>query len=137
MKYLTLLIFAITTYACTSSNEINGRSFKTANRSVNTMKNRLQPDQRIEFEVSYWIVRDAMRNNAEFLDTVDGKNAEEMIALGRANFIKRKQSGFQAYEKYASWEQMIAKFTQDRNNQDRRHKKTNKADKDNDVLYNL
>lgn len=100
------------------------------------IKDRLPTEQRIEFEVSYWIVRDAIKNKQAFLDLVDGKSAEEMIVLGKENFLQRKHSGFKAYEKYMSWEQMIAKFTQDRIDQGR-HKKSAGTERDNNVLYDL
>lgn len=136
----TLFVFVFTAFllGCTSGSQINGRSVKTANRSVSMIKDRLPTEQRIEFEVSYWTIRDAIRNNEEFLDLVDGKSAEEMIVLGKENFQQRKNDGFKGYEKYASWEQMIAKFTQDRINQSR-HKNKAEAnrDRDNNVLYKL
>lgn len=139
MKHLfTLLLVVMTIFivGCTSGNSINGHSIKTANRSVNTIKYRLSAEQRIEFEVSYWTVRDAIRNNEDFLALVDGKSVQEMITLGKENFKKRKQSGFHGYAKYTDWQQMIAQFTQERINQSRRQGKTTK-DRDNNVLYNL
>lgn len=140
MKYvspLLLLVLSVLVISCTSGNNINGRSVKTANRSVGMMKDRLPTEQRIEFEVSYWTVRDAIRNNKEFLDLVSGKSAEEMIVLGKQNFNQRKDSGFKGYEKYNSWEQMIAKFTQDRIDQRRQDGKSYNTNRDNNVLYSL
>ena len=136
----TLFVFFIAVFllGCTSGSKINGRSVKTANRSVSMIKDRLPTEQRIEFEVSYWTIRDAIRNNEEFLDLVDGKSAEEMIVLGKENFQQRKNNGFTGYEKYASWDQMITKFTQDRINQGRHKNKAQvNRDRDNNVLYSL
>lgn len=133
---LLILMFIVSMMGCTSSNNINGRSIKTANRSVSLIKDRLPTEQRIEFEISYWTVRDAVRNNQAFLDLVDGKSVEEMIVLGKDNFTERKNSGFKGYEKYTHWKQMIAKLTQDRISQSR-HKGQGNQDEDNNVLYNL
>ncbi|KAF3978295.1 MAG: hypothetical protein HFP77_02735 [Methylococcales symbiont of Iophon sp. n. MRB-2018] len=135
----TLFVLMTTVFmmSCTSGSKINGRSVKTANRSASMIKDRLPTEQRIEFEVSYWTVRDVVRNNKEFLDLVDGKTALEMVVLGKENFKKRKKSGFKGYEKYTNWEQMITKFTQERISQGKRSKKQVNRDRDNNVLYNL
>ena len=133
----TFIIGSLLLIGCTSGSEINGRSLKTANRSVAMMKNRLPTEQKIEFEVSYWTLRDSLRNRDDFLDTVDGKSVEEMIVLGRGVFEKRKSEGFKSYAKYQSWEQMIAKFTQERLEQNRHKKSKTEKDRANSVIYNL
>lgn len=134
----TVSIFIICTFllGCTKGNEVNGRSLKTANRSVSMIKDRLPTEQRIEFEVSYWTIRDSIRQREEFLDTVDGKSVEELIVMGKEVFQQRKNSGFIAYDQYNSWEQMIAKFTQERIDQNK-SKNFDPRDSDNNVLYNL
>ncbi len=134
----TVSVFIICTFllGCTKGSEINGRSFKTANRSVSMIKDRLPTEQRIEFEVSYWTLRDSIRDKEEFLDTVDGKNPTELIILGKEVFQQRKNSGFIAYDKYDNWDQMIAKFTQERIDQNM-HKKLESRDMTNNILYKL
>jgi gas vesicle protein len=140
-KLLTLLlIFSCSLLiACSSGQEINGHTLKTAYRSVKALKNRLSPDSRIEFEVSFWTIRDAKKNDEEFLEAVDGKKPQEVIALGKEIYQKRKDEGFQAYSQYSSWEDMIAKFGQERNDQEKRKVKIKEDanDKANDVLYKL
>ncbi|WP_031435650.1 hypothetical protein [Methylomarinum vadi] len=121
---------------CSKSNEINGRSLRTANRSVSFIKDRLPVEQRVAFEISFWSLRDAIRNNEEFLDTIDGKTPEEMIDLGKKLFQKRKSEGYKDYEQFASWEQMIDHYTQERIDQNRR-KKADPRDRQNNVLYKL
>jgi hypothetical protein len=100
------------------------------------IKDRLPTEQRIEFEVSYWTLRDSIKDREEFLDTVDGKNSEEMVVLGKEVFQQRKNSGFIAYDQYDNWEQMIAKFTQERIDQNR-SKEYDPRDSANNVLYKL
>jgi hypothetical protein len=132
---LFVLVATVFMMGCTSGSKINGRSVKTANRSVSMIKDRLPTEQRIEFEVSYWTIRDAIRNNKEFLDLVDGKTADEMIVLGKDNFQQRKDSGFKGYEKYTNWDQMIAKLTKERIDQGRQN--LGAKDRDNNILYSL
>ena len=141
MKKLPTLLFILgcaTLTACSKGQEINGHNTKTAYRSVKALKNRLSPDSRIEFEVSFWTIRDAKKDDKEFLDAVDGKKPEEIIAIGKEIYQQRKAAGFKGYEGYSSWEEMIAKFGKERNDQDNRKGKS-KEDKDkaNDVLYKL
>jgi hypothetical protein len=126
--------------ACGKGQEINGHSTRTAYRSVKGLKDRLPPENRIEFEVAFWTIRDAKKNDDEFLDTVDGKTPQEITALGKEIYQQRKNDGFEAYSQYSSWEDMIAKFGKERTDQDvRTGKNTNKdaKDKANNVLYKL
>lgn len=135
---LLLILSCTALLACGKGQEINGHNTKTAYRSVKALKNRLSPDSRIEFEVSFWTIRDAKKDDKEFLDAVDGKKPEEIIAMGKEIYQQRKAAGFKGYEDYSSWEEMIAKFSRERIDQDN-HKIKSKDDKDkaNDVLYKL
>jgi len=143
MKKLTALLLILssaTLIACGKGQEINGHNTATAYRSVKALKNRLSPDNRIEFEVSFWTIRDAKKDDKEFLDVVDGKTPEEIIAIGKEIYQERKAAGFKGYEEYSSWEEMIAKFGKERMDQDNRKGKSKEAqdkDKANDVLYKL
>jgi hypothetical protein len=137
---LLLILSCATLMACSKGQEINGHTTSTAYRSVKALKNRLSPDKRIEFEVSFWTIRDAKKDDKEFLDVVDGKNPEEIIALGKEIYQERKTAGFKDYEQYSSWEEMIAKFGKERMDQENRKgrsKESTDKDKANDVLYKL
>jgi len=136
LSTLSVLILCIFLTACTKGNEINGRSLKTANRSVNMIKNRLPTEKRIEFEVSYWTLRDDKKNKSDFLAAVNGKTPEELIELGKEIFQRRKAAGFKSYTQYANWDQMITQFAQERIEQNKRHK-TDPRDKKNNVNYKL
>ena len=133
---LLLILSCTALMACSKGQEINGHNTKTAYRSVKALKNRLSPDSRIEFEVSFWTIRDAKKDDKEFLDIVDGKKPEEIIAIGKEIYQERKAAGFKGYDEYSSWEEMITKFGKERNDQDNRKGKS-KEDKANDVLYKL
>ncbi len=136
----TIFVFITCAFliGCISGNEVNGRSIKSANKSVNRIKHRLPTEQRIEYEVSYWTLRDSIKNRDEFLDTVGGKTVEELIVLGKEVFQQRKNSGFQNYDQYTSWEQMITKYTQERLDQNKNKTlKSRQQEQDNNVLYRL
>ena len=134
----TVFVFIMCAFlmGCSGGSEVSGRSIKSANKSVARIKDRLPTEKRIEFEVSYWTLRDSIRNRDEFLDTVGGKNVEELIALGKEVFQQRKDAGFKDYEQYATWDQMIAKYTQQRIDQGKR-KRPDARDQSNNVLYKL
>jgi hypothetical protein len=121
-KSPAVLVFLICLFAiaCNKSHQINGSSLKTVNRSMASIKERLPLDQRIEFEVSFWTLRDEIRNNKEFLDAIDGKTPEQLIETGKELFMKRKAAGNKEYEKYAGWDQMISQYTQERIDQNRK-----------------
>ena len=137
LSILLLILCSISLIACSKGQQINGHNTRTAYRSVKALKNRLPPDTRIEFEVSFWTLRDSIKNDKEFLNAVDGKKPEEIIAMGKELYQKRKSSGFPGYEKYANWDEMIAKFGKERIDQDNRKNKEDPKDKANDVLYKL
>ena len=105
---------------CNKSHQINGSSMKTVNRSISSIKERLPLDQRIEFEVSFWTLRDEIKDNGEFLDAIDGKTPEQLIETGKELFEKRKASGNKEYQQFATWEQMIAQYSQERIDQNRK-----------------
>ena len=142
MKKIPIILCVVccaTLVACGKGEEINGHTLLTANKSVKGLKERLAPEDRLEFEVSYWAIRDAKKDNKEFLDTVDGKTPFEIIDLGKEVYQQRKNEGFAGYTKYASWEDMIAQFDKERNaqNSHKNIKKEDARDKANDVLYKL
>ncbi|MGZ8137516.1 MAG: hypothetical protein ACXW1W_14450 [Methylococcaceae bacterium] len=147
MKKLPVLLLVLgctALTACNKGQEVSGHNFKTALKSVKALKNRLPTESRIEFEVAFWTIRDSIKNEDEFLDTVGGKTPLEVIALGKEVYQKRKETGFPGYDQYSSWEDMISKFGKERNDQENRKsttsankRKEDAKDKANDVLYKL
>jgi hypothetical protein len=139
MKKLALLMTLIVTvslFGCGKGDEVSGRSLRTAYKSVSYIKRRLPADQQIEFEVSFWTIRDSIKDNKELLDKVGGKTADEIIAMGKEIYQQRKNSGAKEYAEFTTWEQMIAKFSQERIDQTR-HKKADGKDQANDLMYKL
>ncbi len=141
MRILSIIFISVSillSTGCSKGSQINGRSFKTALKSVKILKDRLPQEQRVAFELSFWAVRDQYKNNiSDFLDQVDGKSPEALIESGKAVFEKRKQEGFKEYQQYATWDDMIRKYTQERMDQLSKKQKRDPRDKDNSVLYEL
>ena len=138
LSTLLLILSCTVLVACGKGQEINGHSTSTAYRSVKALKNRLPTENRIEFEVSFWTIRDTKKDDKEFLNIVDGKTPEEIIVLGKELYQERKAAGFKGYEEYSSWQDMINKFGKERMDQDnRKGKSKGEQDKANDVLYQL
>jgi len=137
LPILLLILSCTSLVACGKGQQINGHTTRTVFKSVKALKNRLSPDARIEFEVSFWMLRDSIKSEKDFLNAVDGKKPEEIIALGKELYQQRKNSGFAGYDQYSSWEDMIAKFGKERLDQENRKGKEDAKDKANDVLYKL
>ncbi|MGZ5059654.1 MAG: hypothetical protein ACXWAA_14590, partial [Methylobacter sp.] len=133
LPVLLLILCCTSLIACSKGQQINGHNTRTVYRSVKALKNRLSPDARIEFEVSFWMLRDSIKSEKDFLNAVDGKKPEEIIALGKELYQQRKNAGFAGYEKYTSWDNMIAQFGKERFDQDNRKVKEDPKDKANDV----
>lgn len=105
--------------ACGNAGQINASSLKTAHKSVGFIKEHLPANQRVEFEVAYWALREQIKNDAEFLKAIDKKMAADVITMAKANFDKIKAVGGKEYAMYENWEQMISQQTQKRSEQDR------------------
>ena len=124
-----LLVLSCTTLvACSKGQEINGHSTKTAYRSVKGLKKYMPAETQLEFEVSFWMLRDANKDDDTFLNLVDGKKPQDVIEMGKVLYQERKAAGFKEYEQYASWEQMITKFGKDRLDQDKIRKGREESD---------
>lgn len=134
-----LILFCLALAACGRGQSVNGHTLNTAYRSVKVMKERVPPDSRMEFEVSFWTIRDAHKDNEEFLDTVDGKSAMQIIDMAKQIYQERKAAGFKGYEKYNSWEEMIANYDKERIDQDKSKAgaKRNFDSPNTTIMYNL
>jgi len=123
MKKSSIALVSITCallIGCNNAQQINGSSLKTVNRSISYIKERLPLEQRIEYEVAFWTLRDEIRNNKDFLSAIDGKTPAQLIETGKELFLKRKASGNKEYEQFDNWDQMIAQYTQERIDQNRK-----------------
>jgi len=131
MKKLVIFLLVLSCtalVACGKGTEINGHSTKTAYRSVKGLKKYMPAETQLEFEVSFWMLRDANKDDDTFLNLVDGKKPQDIIEMGKALYQERKAAGFKEYEQYASWEQMITKFGKERLDQDKIRKGREESD---------
>lgn len=122
MKPITLIFFICSCLlldGCGRGQTVDGHTLSTAYRSVKRMKERVPPESRMEFEVSFWTIRDANKDNEAFLDAVDGKSAFQVIEAAKEIYQERKASGFELYKPYKTWEEMIANYDKIRMNQDK------------------
>lgn len=130
-----LLMVSLT--ACGNGNQINGHTLSTANKSIKHIKERLSDDVRLEYELSYWTLRDEFKEDALFLQAIDGKNPFELIDLGQESFTRRKAAGQKEYQAFADWQAMLVDFGKKRSTQS---KPSVNADKDahykGSVIYN-
>jgi hypothetical protein len=137
LPFFIILCLAMT--ACGKGGTVNGHTARTAYRSVKTMKEKLPPDNKIEFEVAFWTIKDANPKEDDFLNAVDGKTPWEIIDMGKEVYQQRKATGFKGYEKFNTWEEMIAKYDKERIDQDKKHvnKDKNFDSPNTTILYNL
>ena len=136
-SFFFIILFSLFSTGCGGEQEINGMNVRTANRSLIMMKRTLPSDKRLEFEIAFWTLKDAFPKNSEFLDMVDGQNADQVIELGKQYFIERKASGAEAYTKYTSWDDMLVKVRQEREATALPREPLSDVDKQNNVLYKL
>lgn len=135
-KFSILAVFALSTIlpGCGGSDEVSGRSVRTANKSAIYIKRHLPAEQQLEFEMAYGIVHTATKDDKEFLKKVGGKKPDKVIAMAKEIFQEKKNAGLKEYQKYASWEQMIADSMQGRIEQNKR-KKSDPRDSKNNPMY--
>lgn len=86
LPVLLLILCCTSLIGCSKGQQINGHNTRTVFRSVKALKNRLSPDARIEFEVSFWMLRDSIKSEQDFLNAVDGKNPKKSLHWAK-NFI--------------------------------------------------
>ena len=136
-KSIFIVLFCLFATGCGGKPTINGHNIRTANRSLIMMKRALPTDQRLEFEIAFWTLKDAHPKNSDFLDIVDDQTVDEVIELGRKSFNESSAAGITAYTKYASWDDMLDKVQKERAATALPKEPISERDKKNDVLYQL
>lgn len=110
--YLTSL--CLLTVGCGKGDQINANSDNSLYRSVTTLQRRLPEQERVEFEVSFWSLKQFAVSESTFRTQVNGKTVPEVIEMGKENFAAQKVAGNPDYHKYQSWEVMIAELVKER-----------------------
>lgn len=111
---LLVLIFAGLLSACGQSDKINARSDRSMYRSMSGIQRNLPAQQKVEFQVSFWSLKQFAENEAEFRDQIHRKTVPEIIELGKENFTAQSAKGNAKFIKYATWDEMIAELVEER-----------------------
>ena len=123
--YLIGLLLVVT--SCGMGDQINANSEKSLYRSVTTLQRRLQDKERVEFEVSFWSLKQYAENEEAFRSQVNGKTVYEVIDLGKENFSKQKSAGNPEYTRFDSWDSMIAGLVNERRQSVRKYDKRDRS----------
>lgn len=112
-----LAIIFVLPVTCSGSREIHASSLKSAYQSARLVKNYLRDDsERLAFQIAFGTLQQIKTEEGgeqAFLETVDGKNAEEIIALARGEVNARIARGDQRFANYQSWDDMVQQLTKD------------------------
>ncbi|GAB6066903.1 hypothetical protein JCM13664_02210 [Methylothermus subterraneus] len=111
-----LAVLFVLPVTCSGSREIHASSLKSAYQSARIVKNYIRDDsQRLAFQIAFGTLQQIKTEEggeAAFLKTVDGKTAEEIIALAREEVNARIAKGDKRFAKYSSWDAMVQQLTQ-------------------------
>lgn len=136
--FIVSLAISLSLVGCSGESKINGSSNRTVNLSMRSMSKRLPSDVRVEFEVSFWVLKDIIKDRGDFQDAVDGQTVSSLIVVAKEAYNKERVKGVPAYTKYNSWDEMINTLRQERRDQSLpKTKKERKRDQDNDLMYKL
>jgi hypothetical protein len=130
---LLLLIFAVLLSACGQSDKINARSDRSMYRSVTGMQRNLPAEEKVEFQVSFWSLKQFAENEAEFRDQVHRKTVPEIIELGKQNFVEQSAKGNAKFNMYATWEEMIVELVEERKRTELRQGRRDPRDEGNKI----
>ena len=130
---LLVLIFAVLLSACGQSDKINARSDRSMYRSMSGIQRNLPAKQKVEFQVSFWSLKQFAENEAEFRDQVHRKTVPEIIELGKQNFTTQSAKGNAKFIKYATWDEMIAELVEERKRTELRSGRRDPRDEGNKI----
>lgn len=121
---------------CGQADQINARSDRALFRTVSDMQRRLPKEQQVEFQVSFWSLKQYAESESEFREMVHRKSAPEIIELGKENFVTQAAAGNRDFIKYSSWNSMIADLVEERKKSALRPRKGDVRDKGN-LIHNM
>lgn len=139
MKIHSLLMSALLCLGplagCGQSDKINAVNDKSLYRSVTGIQRTLPAKEQVEFQVSFWSLKQFATNEEEFRNQVHRKTAPEVIEMGKENFAKQKDALNPEFTKYASWDAMIEELSEERKRSELRPK-ADPRDKSN-LIHNM
>lgn len=105
---------------------VNANSARSLTRSVAGIERKLPENKKVEFQVSFWSLKQFSESDAAFRKTVHGQTVDRIIEMGRENFENQKAKGNPEFTKYASWEVMVTELMQERRDNELRPKRSKK-----------
>lgn len=98
------------------TDEVSGKNRVALYKSAVKVKRYMPTDERVLFDTSMGIIDKIKTQEAgpdAFVAAVDGKTPEEVIALAKQEVTVKIAAGDPEFKKYTSWEDMVAKLTDD------------------------
>ncbi|MGH8549141.1 MAG: hypothetical protein ACRERU_11190 [Methylococcales bacterium] len=140
MKINSIIIIALVCVSlgtgCGQSDKINAGSDRSLSRSVSGIERNLPVKQQVEFQVSFWSLKQYAESEAGFRTMVHRKTVAEIIELGKQNFATQYEAGNPDFIKYSSWDAMIEELLEERKQSELRPKKGDPRDQDN-LIHNM
>jgi hypothetical protein len=121
---------------CGQSDKINASNDRSLYRSVTGLQQNLPVQEQVEFQVSFWSLKQYAKDDAEFRNLVHRKTVPEVIELGKQNFTRQYEAGNPDFTKYASWDAMIDELVTERKESELRPRKTDPRD-DANRIHNM
>ncbi len=110
-----LAVIFVLPVTCSGSRKIHASSLKGAYQSARIVKNYIRDDsERLAFQIAFGTLQQIKTEEGgekAFLKAVDGKTAEEIIALAREEVNARIQKGDKHFAQYSSWDEMVQQLT--------------------------
>ena len=112
---LVLAVIFVLPVACSGRGKIHASSLRGAYDSIRKVKNYIQDDdKKLEFQIAVGTLQQLKTEEggtSAFLQAIDGKTADEIIALAKEEVNARILKGDPRYSKYQSWDQMVTELT--------------------------
>ncbi|MGR9106485.1 MAG: DUF6694 family lipoprotein [Gammaproteobacteria bacterium] len=130
---IIIVICAGVLIGCGQSDKINASSESSLYRSVVGIQRSLPAKRQVEYQVSFWSLKQFAENESEFRKLVHRKSVEEIIELGKENFARQNEVGNPEFTKYASWDDMISNLLEERKQSELRPRKEDVRDQSNRI----
>jgi len=108
---IILAIVFILPVTCSGRGKMHASSLRSDYKSARLMKNYIRDDaKRLEFQIAFGTlqkIKTEEGGSSAFLDAIDGKTADEIIAMAKAEVDTRIAQGDKRFAKYKSWDDMV------------------------------
>ncbi len=112
-----LAVIFVLPVTCSGRGKMQASSLRSAYKSARLMKNYIHDDAKsLEFQIAFGTLQKIKTEEGgteAFLDSIDGKKADEIIAMARDEVNKHISQGDKQFAKYKSWDDMVQQLTKD------------------------